>query len=275
MAEDCFDGIPVEDVKMCPNEEVQAGLSPVVYFIPKAFLDYNSIVLPSKPFANLAAAATVVADIAPLADKVFIKLDLQVDLNSASTALVGNRGSKKDQTSLNIFIPGTRAKVLAFKKLYKNVPGIYLVKDYNGKTFMIGTYLAPAYIDNLEVTTGQGNEDNNGGTGTIMSNSNLYEYTGIIVVDTGEVAPKSLVVTPGSGVFWTKDFPLRLAAEVLPEGASQEVIWSVAFYEGDGKVVVDESGIVSILGLVAGIAKITCAAAGDELVQDTINIEIG
>lgn len=179
MAEDCFTDVPYEDITICPNEEVQAGLSPEVYFIPKAFLGVTPFVYQTTGGIEKAAG---IDNIVPAVGKGFIKLDLQVDLNSVSTALVGNRGNKKDQTTLNVFIPGTRATVLGFKKLYKNVPGIYLVKDYNGNTFCVGTDLSPAYIDNLEVTTGQGNEDNNGGTGTMMSNSNLYVYNGSIVM---------------------------------------------------------------------------------------------
>lgn len=177
---DCFDDIPYEDITICPNEEVQAGVSPVAYFLPRPFLKSGGEAPTPTKAGGLESAGMVTTDIEPIDDHGFIKLDLQVDLNSVTTNLVGNRGNKKDQTTLNIFVPGTRAKVLGFKRMYKNIPGIYLVKDYNGRTFQIGTDLAPAYIDDLEVTTGQGNEDNNGGTGTIICNANLYEYTGNI-----------------------------------------------------------------------------------------------
>lgn len=179
---DCFTDIPVEDITICPNEEVQAGLSPKAFFLPHNFLESGATAPVPTLAGGLEAAGTISTDIVPKDGKGFIQIDLQVDLNSVGTALVGNRGNKKDQTTLNIFVPGTRAKVLGFKRLYKNTPGLYIVKDYNGKTFLVGTDLAPAYIDNLEVSTGQGNEDNNGGTGTIISNANLYEYTGEITM---------------------------------------------------------------------------------------------
>lgn len=186
---DCFENTPFEDIETCPNEEFQAGLSPVAYFLPSAFLQTMTMPTLSET-STLEQMGTVSADIVPITGKGFVKLDLQVDLNSVSTALVGNRGNKKDQTTLTIFVPGTKAKVLGFKKLYKNVPGIYIVPDYNGKKFVIGTPLAPAYIDNLEVTTGTGNEDNNGGTGTIISNANLHEYTGDIPLLTEAEEPE-------------------------------------------------------------------------------------
>lgn len=182
MAENCFTDIPVEDINICPNEEVQAGLSPKALFMPLHFLDTGAEAPVPTLLGGLEGAGTIATNIVPKEGKGFIEIDLQVDLNSVSTALVGNRGNKKDQTTLNVFIPGTRAKVLGFKRLYKNIPGLYIVKDYNGRTFLVGTNLAPAYLDNLEVTTGQGNEDNNGGTGTMISNANLYEYTGDITM---------------------------------------------------------------------------------------------
>lgn len=175
----CFDSIPLEDIENCPNEELQAGLSPEVYFLPKHLVD--TFTGPTTG-ADYASAVTVSTDIVPKANEGFVKLDLQIDLNSVTDALVGNRGNKKDQTTLNIFIPGTKASVLGFKKLYKNVPGLYLVKDYNGNTFLVGTPLAPAYIDNLDVTTGQGTDDNNGGTGTMIANTSLLVYTGNITL---------------------------------------------------------------------------------------------
>lgn len=179
MAENCFENTPLEDILACPNEELQAGLSPEAYFLPQPFVDTMTIPQLS-PTSTLQEMGTVSEDITPIAGQGFVKIDLQVDLNSVSTALIGNRGNKKDQTTLNVFVPGTKAQVLGFKRVYKNVPGIYIVKDYNGKMFVVGTKLAPAYLDNLEVTTGVGNEDNNGGTGTTVSNANLFEYTGVI-----------------------------------------------------------------------------------------------
>lgn len=179
MAANCFENTPLEDINLCPNVELQAGLSPKAHFLPHPFL--KSMVVPElDATATLESMGTVSEDIEPIVGKGFIEIDLQVDLNSVGTSLVGNRGNKKDQTTLNIFVPGTRAKVLGFKRVYKNIPGIFIVKDYNGKQFVIGTKDAPAYIDQLEVSTGQGNEDNNGGTGTMISNANLFEYTGTI-----------------------------------------------------------------------------------------------
>lgn len=179
--ENCFENHPLEDINICPNEELQAGLAPEVYFLPKPFLQTLTIPVLGVN-STYEAMGKITADIAPIVGKGFVKMDLQIDLNAVSTALVGNRGNKKDQTTLTIFVPGTKATVLGFKRMYKNIPGIFIVKDLNGKMFVIGTDLAPAYIDNLEVTTGTSPEDNNGGTGTIISNSNLYEYTGNITL---------------------------------------------------------------------------------------------
>lgn len=70
----------------------------------------------------------------------------------------------------------------------KNVPATFIVKDRNGRQFLIGSILNPARLDNFELTTGAGQEDDNGGTATIISNAIVYEYTGNIPMQpAGEV----------------------------------------------------------------------------------------
>lgn len=188
MAEQCFENTPLEDILLCPNVETQAGLVPETYFLPHPFIQTMEVPVLDAD-SDYKKMGTISEDIVPIAGQGFVKMSLMIDMNSVTSNLVGNRGNKKDQTTLNIFIPGTRAEVLGFKRLYKNVPGVFVVKDQNGRTFVVGTKDAPAYIDNLEFTTGAGPEDDNGGTGTIIANTNLFEYTGDIVLKTEDPEP--------------------------------------------------------------------------------------
>lgn len=185
---DCFENVPLENIETCPNEELQAGLSPKMQFSPENFI--QTMTLPELTAGStLESVVTITADIVPIAGQGFVEIDLQTDLNSFEAALVGNKGNKKDQTTLNCFIPGTKPKVLGFKKLYKNVRGIFIVKDNNSQTWIIGTKDKPAYFDNFAVNTGTGNEDNNGGTVTVVANTDPYLYTGVIPLKTEPVEP--------------------------------------------------------------------------------------
>lgn len=176
---DCMEEIPLENILVCSNEELQAGLSPKMQFIPEK--DVTTLTLPVVDGdSTMADAVTITAEIEAAVGKGFVEIDLQVDLNSLDDALAGNRGNKKDITTLTAYIPGVKADVVGFKKLYKNIRGIFSVKDYNGNRWIIGTKDAPAYFDNFVINTGTAQEDNNGGTVTVIANTNIYKYTGAL-----------------------------------------------------------------------------------------------
>ena len=267
MLKDCFEETPLEDIVVCANEEVQAGLSPKVYFMPTQFI--KSMKVPAfDTHSTYKTMGTISDPIEPILGKGFVEIDLQVDLNSVTTSLVGNRGNKKDQTTLNVFVPGTRAELLGFKRLYKNVPGIFIVKDYNGRTFTVGTKNAGAYIDNLEITTGQGNEDNNGGTGTIISNSNLFEYTGPIpLMPGGDVEPTSVVVYP-EGITLDAGTTQQFEAVVFPLSAAQDVVWSI---ESGTDATISPTGLLT-LEVGAGGAIEVRATAGSVFADVTVTV---
>ncbi|MFA7448757.1 MAG: hypothetical protein WCY77_09995 [Weeksellaceae bacterium] len=177
MADDCLENFQHEEILNCPNDDLQAGLAEgEIYYMPADFI--ASMEMPTE--TTFEGSVTITEDIEPIVGKGFQKLRCQVDMNSLASALVGNPGNKKDQSTLTIFLPGFRAKLLGFKKQMKNIPATFIVKDRNGNQFLIGTTLIPARLDNFELTTGQGNEDDNGGTATIISNSTVYAYTGNI-----------------------------------------------------------------------------------------------
>lgn len=271
MAQDnCFENTPLEDITVCPNDEFQAGLVPETFFLAKVFL--KTFKLPTDT-STYAKAATITQDIEAIIGKGFVKLDLQIDLNSVNTNLVGNRGNKKDQTTFNFFIPGTKAEVLGFKKIYKNLPGIWIAKDNNGKKFVIGTKDQPAYIDNLEVNTGEGPEDNNGGTGTIIANCNLYEYTGNIPLNpgSGDVEPESIVVYPTSKEIEAGE-SLQMTAVVFPLEASQDVEWSVA--GGTNNSIEQETGLLTTELSATGPITVTATSKVKPAVTGSATITI-
>jgi len=184
---DCLENFQHEEILNCPTDDVQAGLAEgQIYYTLTDFISAMTM-----PTATTFAAAVTIADesLTMLEGKGFQRMRCQVDMNSLASALVGNAGNKKDQSTLTVFLAGFRAQLLGLKKLTKNAELTFIVKDRNGKQYLIGTKLNPARIDNFELTTGTGAEDDNGGTMTIISNSIVYEFTGDIPLQTEPVEP--------------------------------------------------------------------------------------
>lgn len=171
----CFDNFEHEEVSLCPQDEVQAGIIEDLFYIPSDHVDTET--LPDPQVATgFAESVTVTTALVPITGKGFQKLRAQVDLNSLTSALVGNKGNKKNQSTVNYFLPGVRAQLVGFAKQMKNVPCIVVCKDRNGNHWQVGTKDNPVYFDNFEITTGQAVEDDNGATGTWMCNTVPYKY---------------------------------------------------------------------------------------------------
>src|SRR5690606_30473551 len=117
---------------------VQAGITEDFYYIPADHIDTETLPNPVLE-TGFAASVTVNTALIPILGKGFKKMRAQVDLNSLMTNLVGNKGNKKDQTTLNYFIPGMRDQLVGFKKKMKNVPCIVICKDRNGNNWQVGT----------------------------------------------------------------------------------------------------------------------------------------
>lgn len=239
MATDCFENFQHEEILNCPNDELQAGLAEgEIYYMPTDFI--QTLNMPtSKSFEG---SVTVTQNIVPIAGKGFQKLRCQTDMNSLASALVGNPGNKKDQSTLTLFLAGFRAKLLGFKKQMKNVPAVYIVKDRNGRQFLIGTILNPARLDNFELTTGDSQDSDNGGTATIISNWTVMEYTGDIPLQVNSYLPESVTVTPGTASIEAGSTQ-QFTAAVIPSGATQAVTCSVP--SGVEGLSVDSEGLVT------------------------------
>lgn len=176
----CFEEFATEDISLCPQNEIQAGIAEEIYYIPVEHVASEGEMSTGKTFAD---SVTRTGDIVPIAGKGFKKLKLQVDLNGLKSSLVGNKGNKKTQTTLEAFLPGVRAVTLGFQKQMKNVGVILLVPDLNGQLYQVGTKLASARFDNIDADTGKTLEDNNGITLTVVSNSSPIVYEGKITTE--------------------------------------------------------------------------------------------
>lgn len=174
----CFEGYEVENIEFCANEEIDSGISEnnVFYALEK---DIKTLDIPAKS-GSYKDVGTISSEIVPEIGKGFARLECQLDENELTSALSGNIGNKKQSTALEVLIPGLRCEVLGFIRKCKNSRMIFIVITRDGRKFVIGNKINPAYIEEANGTSGRGQDDNNGTTVNITARSPLLEYTGSI-----------------------------------------------------------------------------------------------
>lgn len=168
----CYDSTPHENLENCPNEDITAGLSTKLYYIPTEFV---------KTFTKPTVGATLAGNMKIPAAGIVLKdnkywkvIDIQLDENELKMNLTRNRGNKKSKTELDFMIPGFKANGLGFVETYKNTPCLYAIKDAEGKLFVIGNKDIGGFIDTADATTGKKIEDNSGISVKIIANCKLY-----------------------------------------------------------------------------------------------------
>ncbi len=174
----CFDGIPHENIEHCPNDELQAGLTTKLYYVPCHFIKTFAMPTPGADLESRVKVGT--GGIVLNTGKKWAEIDIQVEQNELKPTLIGNKGNKKFKTELDFTIPGMKGKGLGYMDAYKNVPCVYAIKDANGALFVIGNKDVGAYIDTAEGTSGKTVEDNSGITCKIAANTKTLLYDGEI-----------------------------------------------------------------------------------------------
>lgn len=175
----CFDDTPHENIDNCSNDEVSGGLATKLFYIPAAFVETFTLPTATTLEGRLKLAAN---SIVPKTGKGWKSIDILVDENELKAPLVGNKGNKKLTSQIDFYIPGFKAKNIAFVDAYKNTPTIYAIPDANGVLWVVGTLLLGGFIDTSEATTGKKMEDNSGVPVTIKSNAKIYTLAGEITV---------------------------------------------------------------------------------------------
>ena len=182
----CWEDEVVEDIGLCPQEDVDAGIAEEIYYAPAEHI--KSIPAPAAA-TDHASYVTIAEPIVMETGKGFAKMKLQVDLNGLKAALVGNKGNKKVQTTLEAFIAGFKAQLVGFQEKYKNARLVFAIPDGNGNTWLIGDKLKPARFENFDLDTGKTNEDNNGATLNIVANKGPRLYTAELPMANAAVVP--------------------------------------------------------------------------------------
>lgn len=178
MAECSFADTHVENLGYCPNQETVGGVKTEAAYIPMAHLE--TFTKPTITNASTYAQRVTIAPtgIAAASGKGFKKIDLMVDESELKNALVGNKGNKKLQASLDALIPNWTDKNLGFIDAHKNTPLMLVITDSAGVKWVI----PEAFIDKADGTTGKKYEDNSGIAVTITANSKIYTYAGEITI---------------------------------------------------------------------------------------------
>lgn len=178
----CFDNIENESLEACINVELQAGVSEVGvrYAFYNQISDFPMPLNPGDVGYNYETGVTVADDIVFDAGKGFAKIMVQADSGEVKTSLVGNKGNKKHKQSFAFYVPGNSKKLLGFLRTCKNIPMAFLVDERDGQRRCIGDKFNPAFLSEVEGTTGKGGEDDKGVQFTIEAYSIPIVYEGVI-----------------------------------------------------------------------------------------------
>lgn len=192
IAIDAFALYLLEDIDHCDSDDVAGGLKvgEIYYCYLPDIISYR---IPSAISTN-EYAGTVTQKIICKENKGFKKIKCLVDTSELTSKFSGS----KDTSELDGFLLGTRGQLVGLSRKFRNRPFVFIVKDNNGRMFLIGTLASPAYMISLDLSTGLKYEDDNGAAFKMRSNAIFYEYKNEIPV----IAPEEL---PGD---FDKDFDL-------------------------------------------------------------------
>jgi len=167
---DVFASYILEDVEHCDAVDVVGGLQPAEIFY--CYLP-DILTLRTPPaFSTNESAGTIKSMITCKQHKGFKKIKALIDTAGLSSKFSG----KSDSSTLNGFLLGTRGQLIGMSRKLRYRPFVFIVKDNNGRQFIIGNLVSPAYLKNFDLNTGIKYEDDNGASFTIESSSIIYEY---------------------------------------------------------------------------------------------------
>ncbi|MBC5835806.1 hypothetical protein G6N05_05350 [Flavobacterium sp. F372] len=177
----CFEDIANENLEACINSEIQAGVSEVgvYYAVHSQITTFPMPLNPGDVGYDFESAVTVASPIVFSAGKGFGRMTVQSDMGEVKVSAPGNKGNKKSKSSFDFYIPGNSKKLLGYIRTFKNIPMVFIVTERDGQKRLVGDKFNPAYMSEVEGTTGKGGEDNKGVQFTIEAFSLpiVYEST--------------------------------------------------------------------------------------------------
>lgn len=168
-----------EDVDYCETTDVLGGLQEAeIYY---CYLPYIEVLrLPSAISTNK-YAGKIRQEISCKENFGFKKIKALVDTAGLTSRL---SSSGKDTSELEGFLIGTRAELIGVSRKFRHRPFVFIVQDRNGRKFVCGTLVSPAYLQSFDLETGKKFDDDNGAAFKVKSNTIIFEYDGEIPVYT-------------------------------------------------------------------------------------------
>lgn len=168
-----FEGVNVEDLTHCPQDNFASGIKTKVYCAPASY--FKKIDLPTlkntyDDFVSLTQGGI------EFRGGGWNYIDVLIGENELKQTLSGPLQRKKSKTELEFLILGFRTKVLGFIEAHKNTPMIFVVVDAVGNNWVIGNLRNRAFIDNADVSTQKKYEDNSGAVVKITANSPIFYF---------------------------------------------------------------------------------------------------
>jgi len=170
-----FEDVIYEEISYCDTDEFAGGLvASEILYCPINKID--RLVVPSV-YGSFESAGKISQKILCKENYGFKKIKALVDTSELSSGLDGQIGRKNSSSDLELMILGTRAKLIGFSRKTRQVPLIFIVKDQNGKYFVFGTLVSPAFVSGFDLKTGKKYEDESGASIKLTANTIIYEYT--------------------------------------------------------------------------------------------------
>lgn len=127
-----------EEIKSC-KDGYNGGLKPSeIYYCPA--MHVNKFTIPNL-LSSFTNAGTISENITLKNRRSFYKLSALVDQNE----LEASTSFDSSKSSLNLFIVGLEANRVGISRILPSMPGIYIIVDNNGRKWVIGTIISPAF----------------------------------------------------------------------------------------------------------------------------------
>lgn len=171
-----FDGVMIEDLQICPNENLGSGITTTLLYAPASF--FRMINLPKDSSVYAENSSIKKDDIEFLGGCGWCAINILIDENELKTFITGAKQRKRTKSELDFYTLGFRENNLGFVEKHKNTPFVFGIVDTNGTHWILGNLRNRAFIENADSTTNKKYEDNSGTVFKISANTSIYKYEG-------------------------------------------------------------------------------------------------
>ena len=168
-----FEGVNVEDLKHCPQDNFASGIKTKVYYAPASY--FEKIDLPTLKNTYNDFVSIVQGGI-EFRGGGWNSIDVLIGENELKQTLSGPLQRKKTKTELEFLILGFRTKVLGLIEAHKNTPMVFVVVDAVGNNWVIGNLRNRAFMESADVSTQKKYEDNSGAVVKITCNAPIFYF---------------------------------------------------------------------------------------------------